>query len=120
MSYNANQFCCRHGSSRTARFELLSPPHEQLSLANTRGAEDLQEHRRLLDDKSISDENILAVTNRNGETLIGPVDAAGRFAIRDHLFTAGELLRLNQLAPDLEEVEKTSERQLELFGKTPA
>ena len=74
----------------------------------------------LLDDKSISDENILAVTNRNGETLIGPVDAAGRSAIQDNLFTAGELLRLNQLAPDLEEVERTPERQLELFGKTPA
>jgi len=74
----------------------------------------------LLDDKSISDENILAVTNRNGDTLIGPVDAAGRSAIQDNLFTAGELLRLNQLTPDLEEVEKTPERQLELFGKTPA
>ncbi len=74
----------------------------------------------LLDDKSISDENILAVTNRNGDTRIGPVDAAGRSAIQDNLFTAGELLRLNQLTPDLEEVEKTPERQLELFGKTPA
>jgi hypothetical protein len=74
----------------------------------------------LLDDKSISDENILAVTNRNGDTLIGPVDAAGRSAIQDNLFTAGELLRLNQLTPDLEAVEKTPERQLELFGKTPA
>jgi predicted ATPase len=74
----------------------------------------------LLDDKSISDENILAVTNRNGDTLIGPVDAAGRSAIQDNLFTAGELLRLNQLTPDLEEVEKTPERQLELFGKAPA
>lgn len=74
----------------------------------------------LLDDKSISDENILAVTQRNGDTLIGPVDAAGRSAIQDKLFTAGELLRLNQLTPDLEEVEKTPERQLELFGKAPA
>ncbi len=73
----------------------------------------------LLDDKSISDENILAVTNRNGDTLIGPVDAAGRSAIQDRLFTAGELLRLSQLDPDLEAVEKTPERQLELFGKVP-
>lgn len=74
----------------------------------------------LLDDKSISDENILAVTNRNGDTLLGPVDAAGRTAIRDNLFTAGELLRLNQLAPDLEQLDKTSARQLELFGNGPA
>jgi predicted ATPase len=74
----------------------------------------------LLDDKSISDENILAVTNRNGDTLIGPVDAAGRGAIQDKLFTAGELLRLSQLEPDLEVVDNTPERQLELFGKIPA
>lgn len=71
----------------------------------------------LLDDKSISDENILAVSNRNGETIIGPVDPAGRSAIRENLFTAGELLRLSQLSPDLEQVEKTPESQLELFGK---
>ncbi len=74
----------------------------------------------LLDDKCISDEDILAVTNRHGDTLIGPVDPAGRSAIRDKLFTAGELLRLNQLAPDQEELEKTPECQLELFGEVPA
>lgn len=74
----------------------------------------------LLDDKSVSDSNILAVTNRNGATLIGPVDAAGRSAIHDKLFTAGELLRLNQLAPDLETVDETGDRQLELFGKSSA
>jgi predicted ATPase len=73
----------------------------------------------LLDDKSISDQNILAVTNRNGETLIGPVDEAGRSAMQDRLFTAGELLRLNQLTPDLDEVDRITERQLELFGKVP-
>ncbi len=71
----------------------------------------------LLDDKSITDENILAVTNRNGATIIGPVDAAGRTAIHDKLFTAGELLRLSQLTPDIAEVQATPESQLELFGR---
>ena len=74
----------------------------------------------LLDDKSISDENVLAVTNRNGETIIGPVDPAARSAIRENLFTAGELLRLSQISPDLEQIEKTPESQLELFGKRNA
>jgi len=74
----------------------------------------------LLDDDSVSDENILAVENRNGDTHIGPVDAAGRSAIQDRLFTAGELLRLNQLTPDQEEVEKTPARQGELFGNAAA
>jgi predicted ATPase len=70
----------------------------------------------LLDDKSISDENILAVTNEGGQTIIGPVDAAGRSAIREKLFTAGELLRLSQLTPDMDEVQNTPASQLELFG----
>ncbi len=70
----------------------------------------------LLDDKSISDRNILAVSNNNGETMIGPLDAAGRDAIRDRLFTAGELLRLSQLSPDENAVKGTPESQLELFG----
>ncbi|HPC62145.1 MAG TPA: AAA family ATPase [Verrucomicrobiota bacterium] len=74
----------------------------------------------LLDDKSISDQNLLAVTNRNGDTLIGPVDAAGRAAIQDQLYTAGELLRLSQLIPDEHEVGNTPTVQLELFGKGPA
>jgi hypothetical protein len=74
----------------------------------------------LLDDKSISDENILAVINRNGDTIIGPVDAAGRSSIQDNLYTAGELLRMSQLTPDLEEVRKITEHQLELFGKGSA
>ncbi len=74
----------------------------------------------LLDDKSISDQNILAVTNRNGDTVIGPVDEAGRSAIQGRLFTAGELLRLGQLAPDFEQIRKIPDRQLELFGNAPA
>ena len=47
----------------------------------------------LLDDKSIAGEHILAVQNIKGQTLIGPIDQAGRNAIRDRLYTAGELLR---------------------------
>ena len=68
-------------------------------------------------DPSISNDNILAVSNQNGETTIGPVDPAGRSAIRENLFTAGELLRRSQLTPDLDAVQKTPENQLELFGK---
>ncbi len=69
----------------------------------------------LLDDKAISDEHILAVTMDAGETRIGPVDEAGRSAIRDKLYTVGELLRLNQLNPDETAVRNVNPRQLELF-----
>jgi len=71
----------------------------------------------LLDDKEIRDDWILGVVNEKGETKIGPIDQAGRSSIRDRLYTAGELLRLNQLIPDTEEIEKTPATQLELFGE---
>jgi predicted ATPase len=70
----------------------------------------------LLDDKEIGDDSILAVVSRNGETLIAPLDSAGRTAIRDRLYTAGELLRLNQLEPDESAVTSVSPSQLELFA----
>jgi predicted ATPase len=54
----------------------------------------------LLDDKKISADFIVSVTSRAGETILGSVDEASRTSIRDHLFTAGELLRLNQLGTD--------------------
>jgi predicted ATPase len=70
----------------------------------------------LLDDKDIPDEGILAVVNRNGETRIAPLDEAGRSAIRDRLYTAGELLRLNQIEPDEAAIATIPPYQLDLFA----
>jgi predicted ATPase len=58
----------------------------------------------LLDDPDISDDSILAVDNQEGITIMARIDEAGRNAVRDKLFTPGELLRQNQLAPDPEEL----------------
>ncbi len=69
----------------------------------------------LLDDDSIPDESILAVVAEDNESKIGPLDEAGRTALREHLYTAGELLRMDQLRPDPKRVNLDS-RQLELFG----
>ncbi len=54
----------------------------------------------LLDHPQLETDSILAVVSDGGTTTIGPLDEAGRSALRDRLYTAGELLRLNQLAPD--------------------
>ena len=54
----------------------------------------------LLDSEEIETDSILAVVAEQSVTKIGPLDEAGRSALRDHLYTAGELLLLNQLAPD--------------------
>ena len=73
----------------------------------------------LLDDKNLNSESILAVEARDGTTTIGHVDEAGRSAVRDRLYTTGELLRLNQLQPDPASVDaaKTTQRQLFDFGR---
>ena len=70
----------------------------------------------LLDDSDISDESILAVENRDGVTVIGQVDEAGRSVLREKLFTPGELLRQNQLSPEPKAFEEAhDEQQLKLF-----
>jgi len=71
----------------------------------------------LLEDKDVGDESILGVANVTGETKIGSLNEAGRSAIRDRLYTAGELLRLNQLTPDITKIDATPSSQLELFGE---
>jgi predicted ATPase len=71
----------------------------------------------LLDDKQVSADTLFSVTNRFGETVLGPVDEASRSSIRDHLFTAGELLRLNQIETDESAFAPTGGTQFELFDR---
>lgn len=71
----------------------------------------------LLDDEDISDQMILGVSAELGETKIGPLDSASRSAIKERLYTPGELLRLNQLAPALTDEDSDQTGSTEsLFG----
>ena len=77
----------------------------------------------LLDNHDISDESILAVVAEYGETRFGPrktkigsIDQAGRSVLRDRLFTAGELLRMDQLRPD-PALSNLEPRHLRLFDR---
>ena len=69
----------------------------------------------LLDYKELTDTQIRVVTMEHGRTLIAPVSQAGRDAIRQRLYTPGELLRSGELTPDLKAAEQASQ-QLNLFG----
>jgi len=71
----------------------------------------------LLDDPRIDADSILSVVSEAGETKIAPLDEASRQMLRDHLFSAGELLRMNQLAPDRKAIEAQSTTQADLFGE---
>ncbi len=71
----------------------------------------------LLDDPAVPDDAILAVLAESNETRLGPLDTAGRETLREHLYTAGELLRMGQLRPD---PAMSQPKQLELFGSGAA
>ncbi|TBU93329.1 chromosome segregation protein SMC [Stutzerimonas kirkiae] len=71
----------------------------------------------LLDDHNIDADSILAVISEGGETKIAPLDEASRKMLHDHLFSAGELLRMNQLEPDRKITDQQHETQTDLFGE---
>ena len=54
----------------------------------------------LLDRDDIPDDAIKAVEMCEGRTFIGPIDDLGKSALRDRLYTPGELMRMNQLRPE--------------------
>lgn len=72
----------------------------------------------LLDDPTIDTDSILAVALVEGTTVIGAVDATGRSVLRERLFTAGELLRLDKLAPSEGAKAHALGNQLDLFSAT--
>ncbi len=65
----------------------------------------------LLDLKMINDQQIRAVASEPAGTLIAPLTTATGTAIRDRLFTAGELLRAGQLEPGIEAGPRSSEEK---------
>ena len=54
----------------------------------------------LLDRESVPVDSILPVVAADGESKIGPLDEVGRSVLREGTFTAGELIRIDQLHPD--------------------
>lgn len=70
----------------------------------------------LLDDALIPADALIAVVADSGVSKLAPIDSASREALRQRLYTAGELLRLNQLEPDADALNELGNRQFELFG----
>ena len=54
----------------------------------------------LLDRDDIPEDAIRAVAMCEGRTIIGRVDDAGRSVLKERLYTAGELMRMDQLRPE--------------------
>ncbi|HLJ58036.1 MAG TPA: AAA family ATPase [Chthonomonadaceae bacterium] len=69
----------------------------------------------LLDNDHIRAEDLIAVVAAKGVSQVGPIDAADVTALRDHLYTAGSLLRMNQLAPDQRAIRESTNGQMKFF-----
>jgi predicted ATPase len=67
----------------------------------------------LLDTEGLHGDELLVAVSRQGDTEIGPMGEGNLKAIREHLYTPGELLRMDQLEPDAKNLEY--QRQLQLF-----
>jgi predicted ATPase len=70
----------------------------------------------LLDFPGIDDSQLRVVTNPKNATLIAPLSATSRQAVREQLYTPGELMRAGELEGDAEEARAAAE-QLNLFGR---
>ncbi|MBX5460106.1 MAG: AAA family ATPase [Steroidobacteraceae bacterium] len=102
-----------HPAAATALREALVRASRQTQVVVTSHSPDL------LDDRALSSDSFLAVVSEAGETRIAPLDEASRKTMREQLFSAGELLRLNQLAPDRDVLAEQLARQPDLFGEQP-
>lgn len=72
----------------------------------------------LLDAEEVTPDAILAVALQGGRTTIGPIDEVSRSILRDHLYSAGELMRQNHLQPDLASLAAAG--SVPLFDEDPA
>ena len=100
-----------HPGASAALREALVRASERTQVVVTSHSPDL------LDDMGIDPETVLIVASEEGVTRILPLGEGSRKAMRDHLCSAGELLRLSQLNPDPAPVSPPATRQAELFGE---
>jgi predicted ATPase len=90
---------------------LIDASHERQILITTHSPD-------ILDHKDLTDSHIRVVTNKQARTLVCPLAGASRDAVRQSLYTPGELLRDDELSPDVAKAESDA-RQLNLFGPGP-
>lgn len=69
----------------------------------------------LLDYPDVGDEELRVVTKDGGSTVVAPLAEVSRDAVRQQLYTSGELLRVGELEPDVHQARRMAD-QLSLFG----
>lgn len=102
-----------HPAAFAALREALQRASERTQVLVTSHSPDL------LDDSTLTPATLLAVVSEDGESRIARVDAASRQMLEEQLFTAGELLRLNQLGPERLVPGAQALRPADLFEPVP-
>lgn len=97
-----------HPSATAVLLDAIREASESVQVVVTSHSTDL------LDNRDIPSDAIRAVSWEHGQTSIRNIDEAGRSAMRDHLYTAGELLRMGALNPE-PGVSDTPESEAPLF-----
>lgn len=99
-----------HPAAAGALMEALSEGAESTQIIITCHSPDL------LDQDAVTAEMIRPVLLSKGVTVAGPLDPAKVRLLRDHLSTAGELLRLDQLEPDQDDLAEQAAGKGALWG----
>jgi predicted ATPase len=93
-----------HPSAAGVLFDALSDASETVQVIVASHSADL------LDRKEVTGDEILAVMLReDGSTHVAALDDVDRSVLRDRLYTAGELLRMNHLHPEMDNGATTTE-----------
>jgi hypothetical protein len=95
-----------HPAASGALIDALREASRSTQILITTHSADLLDHLT-------TEDGLLAVQSSKGTTEIGEVDPASREAIDSHLYTPGELLRLDQIAPD--PADTARQQSLEFF-----
>jgi predicted ATPase len=91
-----------HPAAAQALMDGLNEGREHTQILITTHSADLLD-KMDFDDKGLA---VLAVEMLQGETRIAPIDEASRKAVREHLYSVGELLRMDQLQPDQHDLKR--------------
>lgn len=98
-----------HPAAAGALMDALTEGSQRTQLIVTCHSPDLLEH------ENITPAMIRPVLLENGRTVVGRVNPAKADLLKQHLTTAGELLRLDQMEPDPEDIRRQQEAKGTLF-----
>jgi len=100
-----------HPAAAAALTEALMEVSDDVQVLLTTHSPDLLDHNE------IAPENVITVFWSEGASIISAADEAGRSAMRESLYTAGELLKMGQLRPDIESYIETT-GDINLFSRS--